>query len=361
MRITAVEIVPYALPFRETYRTASGELDRRESLLVRLRTDEGTDGLGEAVPLSLRGGSPIEQVSNQIDRAGRSILIGAEIPDDAEAAVARNGELLDRAGSLAISPVALCGIDLALHDLAGKSAGCGVSSLLGIHEPEPVSCNGTIGAVDPDAAAETAAALVAAGFESIKVKVGAGDDVARIGAVREATEPDVVIRIDANGSWTPEQAIEMDRTLSPLELIEQPCADLEGLARVRAATHTPIIADESVGSVTQAEQALALSACNATTAKLSKVGGIRAAVRIAEVLPTYLSSALDGPVGIAAAVHCAAALPGTGFAHGLATASLFADEPGQWPPLESGRMTPPTAPGLGVEIDEDALERLRIQ
>jgi len=361
MRIATVETVPFALPFRETYRTASGELDRRESALIRLRSDDGPEGLGEAVPLSLRGGASLVQVREEIEAAGAAELVGVTLPDQVLDASALIRRLLDRCRQRRISRVALCGIDIALHDLAAKAAGTGLGELIGVREQGPVPCNGTIGAVDAAAARRAAAELAEDGFASIKVKVGVGDDAARIAAVREATEPGAVIRVDANGSWTAGRAIEMDWTLAPLELIEQPCSDLEGLARVRAATHTPIVADESIVSFGQAERSLTLNACNATTAKLSKVGGIREAMRISEILPTYMSSALDGPVGIAAAAHCAGALPSIGYAHGLATASLFADAPAAWPEIESGSVTAPAGPGLGIEIDEDALERLRIR
>jgi len=360
MRIVAVETVPLALPFRETYRTATGELDHRESLLIRLRADDELEGLGEAVPLSLRGGVPLAAVREEIDAAGAE-LVGVELPKRLAEGEGFVGRLLDRCRAQRMSRVALCGLDIALHDLAARASGADLGELIGVREPGPVACNGTIGAVDPETAGRTAADHVAAGFTSIKVKVGVGDDEARIGAVREATEPKAVIRIDANGSWSPEQAIEMDWTLAPLELIEQPCTDLEGLARVRAATHTPIVADESIASFGQAERSLALNACNATTAKLSKVGGIRETMRIAEIVPTYLSSALDGPVGIAAAAHCAGALPAVGYAHGLGTGSLFADAPAAWPRVVGGSITPPPGPGLGIEIDEHALERLRLR
>lgn len=361
MRIAALETVPFALPFRETYRTAAGSLDRRESLLVRLRSDhDGIEGIGEAVPLSLRGGTALAQVRNQIETVAGQ-LVGAEIPPDpieANTAVAR---LLDRSRACGVGRTALCGIDLALHDLAGKACGLDVATLIGATDTGPITCNGTIAATEPEAAGVRAGALVEAGFSSIKVKVGDDAESARIDAVRSACEGRAVIRIDANGAWTPRRAIAKDLEMGPLELLEQPCRELEDMATVRSALATPIVADESIASPTQAELAIGAAACNATTIKLSKVGGIREAQRIAEVLPAYLSSALDGPLGLAAAAHCAAALPRVGYAHGLATASLFAATPGEWPEIVDGAVQIPPGPGFGIAIEEDALEELTIR
>jgi muconate cycloisomerase len=114
-------------------------------------------------------------------------------------------------------------------------------------------------------------------------------------------------------------------------------------------------------------RAVELGACAMTGIKLSKVGGPEAAVEIGEVLPAYMSSALDGPVGIAAAAQVAATLaeagerPGTGLAHGLATQRLFAATIGTvGPELRGDMLHVPDGPGLGVEIDEAALDAHRL-
>jgi len=127
----------------------------------------------------------------------------------------------------------------------------------------------------------------------------------------------------------------------------------------------PIVADESVASASDAGRAAELGACDAATLKLAKVGGPRAALRIASLLPCFLSSALDSPLGIAAAAHTAQALPGEGFvaglAHGLATSGLFADNVAADDNLRGNSIVLTDSPGLGVEIDRDAVERLRIR
>ncbi len=130
------------------------------------------------------------------------------------------------------------------------------------------------------------------------------------------------------------------------------------------APSVPVVADESVSTLEEAELAVSLGACDAATLKLSKVGGTLEALRIAAVVPSYLSSALDGPLGIAAALHAAQALPRAGFAaglaHGLGTLEMFAGTYADHEGLYGPSLLPPDAPGLGVEIDEARLEQLRI-
>ncbi len=192
-------------------------------------------------------------------------------------------------------------------------------------------------------------------------------DVGQVKAVREALGPQARLRVDANGVWGPEEAVlrltAMER--HGIELAEQPAADLEDLAAVRNQTAIPIAADESVSAVEDARRALELGACQLATVKLAKVGGIGPARAIADELPVYLSSALDGPVGIAAAAHAAQALPREppwdGLAHGLATELLFADTIASVQcDLRDSLLHPPDGPGLGVELDDAALERNRI-
>lgn len=351
MRLASVEVVPYALPFKEPYVTARGRLDRREMVLLRLRSEDGLVGLGEAVPLSLRGGAGLSQVVEELERLG-------ELPALDEASL--------RGGAIELSPPARCAALTALLDLRGQTAAEDATKPI---EPAPVECNATLVAGEPAAVAAEAEAWAAEGFETFKLKLGAGDDFAQVYAVREAVGPRARIRVDANAAWDVETAKRMLTALEPLEieLAEQPVATLEGAAEVAASTSIPIAGDESIESRADAERAAAMGACSLTGIKLSKVGGPEAAIEIAEVLPAYLSSALDGPVGIAAAAQVAQTLagspdsPGPDLAHGLATQRLFASTIASLESeLRDGMLHPPRGPGLGVQIDEDALAAHRL-
>jgi L-alanine-DL-glutamate epimerase-like enolase superfamily enzyme len=173
--------------------------------------------------------------------------------------------------------------------------------------------------------------------------------------------------VDANGAWSPAEAVTKLGALERvgIELAEQPGSDLQDLRLVRRETAIPIAADESITSAEDAARAVELGACDLATVKLSKVGGIAPALAIAGRLPVYLSSALDGPVGIAAAGHAALALAGTGgdagIAHGLATQLLFAESVAVVEAtVDRGCLRLPGGPGLGVVIDEAALARRRL-
>lgn len=353
MRIASVEVVPYALPFRQPYVTAKGALERREMALLRLRDEEGLEGLGEAVPLSLRGGATLARVVAELEAlAGRDTLNEATLRDRATA----------------LSPPTRCAALTALADLRGRRAAAERGEPGGESIP-PVRCNASLVAGAPATVAAEAERWAADGFRSFKLKLGTGDDVAQVRAVREALGTTACIRVDVNGSWDLETAKRRMVELEPydVELAEQPVATLEEAAELAASTLIPIAADESVESRADAVRAFELGACAMTGIKLSKVGGPEAAVEIAEVLPAYVSSALDGPIGIAAAAQVAATLgesgerPGTGLAHGLATQRLFATTVAAvGPELRGDMLHVPAGPGLGVEIDERALRAHRL-
>jgi L-Ala-D/L-Glu epimerase len=352
VRISSVEVTPYSLPFRAPYVTARGRLERREMALLRVVSDDGLVGLGEAVPLSLRGGASLVQVVGELEAlGGRNSLDEATLRGDA----------------LSLSPPARCAALTALLDLRGRrTAARGESA---VAEPQPVACNATLIAAEPAAVAEDALRWSAAGFSTFKLKLGAGDDVGQVRAVREAVGESVRIRIDANAAWDLETAKRVLTEIEPfeIELAEQPVATLEDLASLAAATSIPIAGDESIESRLDAERAKDLSACSLAGLKLSKVGGPEEAIEIAEVLPSFVSSALDGPVGIAAAAQVAQTLDqgtaesGTRFAHGLATQRLFASTVASTEcEVRDGTLHPPPGPGLGVEIDEAALDAHRL-
>ena len=344
MRIAAVEVVPFALPFREAYVTARGRLERRELALVRMRAD-GHEGLGEVTPLALRGGASLAEAVRDVERCS---LVGAEIAD-------HSAELLDRCAGAC--PQARLAIEVAAWDLLGKARGVPLHALLDAEE-RPVRCNATLVAGPPAAVAASAAAWAQRGFDTFKLKAGVEGDVESVRAVRDAVPAGSRIRVDANGAWSVDQAVARLAAMAPLELAEQPVATLAELRALHERTHVPLAADESVVSVADARAAA--SACDTATVKLAKVGSVRAVFEIARELPVYLSSALDGPVGIAAAAHVAQAVPDER-AHGLATSLLFADTiAARECTVEGGRLHLARGPGLGVEIDEAALRRNRI-
>jgi L-Ala-D/L-Glu epimerase len=354
MDVVRAEVIPYALPFREAYVTARGRLDRRELLLLRLADADGAVGWGETTSLSLRGGRALEAIAEELEEIGRLVVglagsKGWEIP-------------WDGIGLSGFSAESRCAYATAATDLALRATGQAMSD-----SAAPIACNATLSAGPPGEVAQAASRWVERGFRTLKLKLGAGDDVAQVRAVREAVGPSVRLRIDANGAWSVGRAISILSELAgfDVELCEQPVATLEEMAEVRAATRVATAADESVATKRDAERAKELGACDIVTLKLAKVGGPAAAWSGGWQHPIYISSALDGPVGIAAAGHAALALQAkgqdAGIAHGLATQLLFADTiAAVGPEIRDGMLHLPAGPGLGVEIDAGALARRRL-
>ncbi|MGZ5309571.1 MAG: mandelate racemase/muconate lactonizing enzyme family protein [Solirubrobacterales bacterium] len=357
MKPQRLELVPYALHFREPYVTARGELRERRLLLVRIGDASGAEGIGEAAPLALRGGPDLDEIERELRELCWPLIEGVEL--EAE----EIGRVLAACRGRGVSLQALAALDIALHDLAGKLAGEPVWRVLGAREAAPVRCNATLPAANPSELDRLARRWAEGGFQTFKLKVGLLGDVAQVGRVRESVGPDALIRVDANASWRADTAVERLRAMVKfrLEIAEQPAPNLEDLAEVRRRTGLTVAADESVVEAADARRAVELGACDLATVKLAKSGGLLAAADIARELPVYLSSALDGPTGIAAAVHAVQAIPDAGVAHGLATSELFEDTiASRQCTLEADRLAPPDGPGLGVEIDERLLEERRL-
>ena len=316
-------------------------------VLLRIRTDDGATGLGEGVPMSLRGGDSLAAVVRQLEE-------WCERAADGQSAL----------GSM--SGPARIAAETALADARARSRQIPLHVLL---DPDskrrPVECNATLTSGNPKQVLAQAERWAAEGFTVFKLKLGVDDDVAQVRAVREGLGDGTRIRIDANGSWPETDAAARLAALEPfgIELAEQPVAGLAAMATLRASSRIALVADESVTSPQEAAEAARLSACDAITVKLSKTGTLDAS--LGGHLPTYLSSALDGPVGIAAASHAALTLPRegqwSGVAHGLATSRLFSTSiASREACLDGPWLSPPEGPGLGVTIDEAALNRHRL-
>ncbi|MEX0971982.1 MAG: mandelate racemase/muconate lactonizing enzyme family protein [Solirubrobacterales bacterium] len=318
--------------------------------LLRLSSDDGLIGLGEAVPLSLRGGTGLARVVEELERLGELEAFDESTVSEIE-----------------LSAPARCAALTALLDLRGRRAAADGSATAG--SSPPVRCNATLAAGAPAAVVSAAERWAADGFSTFKLKLGVGDDVAQVRAVREALGPRARIRVDANGAWDLETAKRVLAELEPyeIELAEQPVATIGEATELAGSTAIPLAADESVASRADAARVAAAGGFAITGIKLAKVGGAEEAIAIADVLPAYVTSALDGPVGIAAAAQLAQSLgplgreAGEGLAHGLATQRLFATTIAATEcELRGDLLHLPDGPGLGVDIDEEALNAHRL-
>jgi len=326
-----------SIPLREPFVTSGGVVYARELAVIRLEDDEGTLGFGEAAPLESYDGVTVDEVIDAL----------------------RDGP--PPRGS---PPQARAAWELAELDLQARRRG----RSLGEPGADAIPVNLTLAAGPPEEVGEAAAAGLKDGYSCFKVKVGLPDDHARVGAVREAVGPWPALRIDANGAWSAGDAVHAitDLSVHDLELVEQPCATLEQMAEVRAQVDVPVAADESIVGADQVQTAIELGACDAVNIKLSSAGGFgpaRDALRAARDagLAAWLSSTLDGPWGIAAALQLAAGqhIP---LACGLATLDLFdARIAAALPSPSKGLMAVPQGPGLGIEVSDEALAEVLVE
>ena len=322
-------VLRLSIPLREPFVTSSGVVSARELLLLRLEARDGTVGYGEAAPFEPYDGVPLERALAALTGGG------GRRPPQARAAE-----------------------EIARLDLHARQEGRPLA------EPrkDSLPVNMTLAAGPPEEVAERARAGAREGYACFKLKVGLPDDPERVAAVREAVGPWPALRVDANGAWSVDDAVRAIRDMEEhdLELVEQPCATLRELAEVRQRVSTPIAADESVGSMRELRRALELEACDVVNVKVAGSGGFRPARELlrearSRGLDAFVSSTLDGPWGIAAALQLAAAEDLT-LACGLATLDLF-DSPlaRALPAPRAGTLAVPTGPGLGVEVASDEL------
>jgi O-succinylbenzoate synthase len=215
-----------------------------------------------------------------------------------------------------------------------------------------IPVNVTVPAVGPGQAMRIVAG---SGCRTAKVKVAErgqdeAADIERVEAVREALGPAGRIRVDANGGWEVGRAARMLRRLAAfgLEYAEQPCATLDELAELRRQIDIPVAADESIRRAEDPLRVRAAGAADIVVLKVQPLGGVRAALRVAEAcgLPVVVSSAVDTSVGLSAGTALAAALPELPYACGLATMSLLAGDVTADPLVPDGGELPVRRPAV---------------
>jgi L-Ala-D/L-Glu epimerase len=335
-------VTPFTVPLRAPFTAGHGTVTDRELLLVALEAADGLVGYGEAAPLeSYDGVSPAEV---------RAALQACAPVLEAYRDATPIADVLARCAEATVLPQALAGIDLALWDLAGRRTREPVWRLLGADRPTPVPVNWTIASSDRSGAAHEAATARAEGYGTVKVKVAIGDDAGRLAAVRAFGGPDMAIRIDANGAWSvPEAAVALPALeATGIELCEEPVSGVDAIRSLWAPGQLryDLALDESAAD----PDAFMALAADAMCLKISRCGGISGTIETAARAravgyDVYLASTLDGPLGIAGALHAATVIR-PGRANGLGTLGLFADHPDPLP-ASLGSIAPPEGPGLG--------------
>lgn len=363
MKIIAIDCYAVRLPLITPFIISYGTYSHVESVLVRLTTDSGLTGWGEATPDPYVTGESWASTYAML-RHDLLPLLHEQNPLHREAIHARLNGLVTGA------PAAKAGIDLALWDIAGKQAGQSVAALLGGPVRDSLVWHATLSIGAPAKMAAEARAAVAAGHREIKMKVGAArlqDDVDRIMAVRAAVGPDVTLMVDANQGWRdPATAIRAIQAIAPATpvWIEQPIRadDFAGLAEVRHATGIAQMADEGVHTARDGLRIIELRAADLINVKLMKTGGITEAMRLIAVceaagLRCMVGSMVESTIATAAGVQVALARQAV-VANGLIGPVMLREDLATGLTYADGAIRiDPDAPGLSIVVDEERVAR----
>jgi L-Ala-D/L-Glu epimerase len=365
MNIIDINWQTYSIPFLHKFHTAHGVLDTREGMIVQVATDEGITGIGEIAPVpAFSGGSVADACSILPELSGH--LIRATLYEALELLAAK--KVSTKTAST------LCGLEIALLDALGKAKDCPVSILLSPADfktriATPV--NAVISAKATKAAVEAALNAKLNGFSCVKLKVGLGlsihEEVERIERVRDAIGPTMHLRLDANEAWQLEEAIALLSQCVPYDIqyIEQPlhAQDLAGMHTLRQKIPIPIAVDEAVYNLESVNLVLDSEVADILVIKPQLAGGLRNAQQMIQAafergVGCVITSTVEAGVGVAAGLHLAAASPAVTLECGLATLPLLTDDlltEGLF--VRDSFMVVPIGPGLGVELDQQALSR----
>lgn len=366
MKITHVEAHAVRIPLKPERRMVSslGRHEMSDYVLVRIGTDAGIDGVGEATVMPRWSGETVWGCKALVDHLFAPILVGCQVSDVAE--IERRLDAVCK-----LNWFAKAAVEMACWDSWGKIVGRPVYDLLGgASRPLTFRCRFSMGAYDLDRARQTAAERVAAGFTTIKVKVGgeADDDLLRVRAVREVIGPSRNLDIDANCGWSAETAIRKVKALADcrLALVEQPTpdGDYEALARVRRETGAVIMADDMCFDFVHARELIRNQACDVINVYPGKQGGLARAQRMVKFAAAHgvactIGSNLEWDVGTAAMGHLIVACPnmqverypGDALGPSYHQFSIVHNPLSIVGPL----VTVPSGPGLGIDVDWTAV------
>ena len=371
MQIEAVDVYPVRIPLKPEFFmiTALGRHERSDYVLVRIRCSGGIEGVGEATVMPRWSGETVWGSVAAIRDVLAPAVLGAD-PRDIEQIDGR----MDRACKH--NWFSKAAIEMACWDAWGRQEGRPVFELLGgAVRPLTIRSRFSLGAYDVPRARRRAAELIEQGFTTIKVKVGGPpqQDIERVRAVRNVIGPQFDIYIDANGGWDAETAIRCIREMADLRisLVEQPTPDedFEGLARVRRETGAVVMADDCCFDLQQAKELLRQECCDVISVYPGKNGGIRKSREIAALAEQHgvrcsIGSNLEWDVATAAMGHLVVStsnvrveeIPGD-ILGPMYHAESIARNPVQ---IEGPLTTITNAPGLGVDVDWQKVERLKL-
>lgn len=369
MKITSITAIPlsFRLPEGKTVTMGVGSTTKRDTIIVRVQTDEGITGYGEAHP----GRSP-GAVTSLIHSTIAPMLVGMQATDVVGAWQRVHRMQLSSHGLGAGAALALSGIDMALWDIRGKAANMPLYELLGgTRRRLPAYAGGiALGYQPKESLAEEAQEYVARGYKALKLRLGDGvqNDIDRLRHVRHVLGEGVDILSDANTVFTMADARRVLPVLADIRAgwLEEPFACHDFASYREAAKITPLVplaAGENHYTRFEFAQLLEAGAVQVWQPDLSKCGGITEGVRIAAIasawrIPVHPHSSATG-INHAATLHFMAATENSGYFEACVSKfNPFRDMFGtQFEIGADGCVTPPEGPGLGVQVDESIFEK----
>jgi len=350
-RDLGTEFERVSLPLADPFTIARGTTETTENVVVRI-SDGDHEGIGAAAPSSYYG-----ETAATVEAVLPALLDVVERIGDPHARQRIEGELREAVNQ---NPAARAAVDIALADLVAKRLDVPLYRQWGLDPATAPTSSFSIGLAGPDEMRTKAERAVDDGYSVLKVKLGAGRDAQRLAAVRDGA-PDARIRVDANGAWTPAEAVTKTELLAAhgVEFVEQPVPsdDVDGLRYVRDNGAVPVAADESVE--TAADAARVADAVDIVVAKVQKCGSLRETRRVAEVThargcEAMLGCMVESNAAIAAGCHLA---PLFDYAD-LDGSLLLADDPFDGVPMADGEidLAAVDRPGTGVVADASVTE-----
>ncbi len=366
VQIKTVEPIAVSLPMLKPVIMAGEEIRRADNVLVRIETDNGVVGWGEAASAPVMTGDTLESIVSAVHYLS-STLRGRDPADIAGALAAMDGRMYGNHGPKAA-------IEIALHDLAGRSTGKPVHVLLGEKKRNRMPLLGVVGGGDFDGDLRDAEKKKTAGFTAYKIKIGIDtpeNDAKRTREICSLLGSGMLISADANQGYNAEQALAYVRAVkgSGLDFFEQPVAadDLTGMATVAAATDIAIGADEGIHSLDDIARHHERKAARGVSLKAIKLGGIRAvtdAGRLCGQLGMSVNISCktgESSIACAAALHVASVIPNIDWGLTLTHIALAEDVSARPIPTTKGHVESLDRPGLGIDVDEDRVGRHRVK
>ncbi len=384
MKIVDIETFSVKLPCRRPHSWASSNITIGSSVILKLQTDGGVVGFGEA-PIFIDWGGDHQRYYGESAPMAKHVIADYLLPairGEDIFALERIHERMDRVVKGHF--YAKAAIDIALYDAMGKAAGLPAYNLLGGCYRREVRLAHSLGiALTVEECVAEAEQVVGEGIKTVKLKVGRDDarDLAAVRAIRKAVGPSIELTVDVNQAWpTPKKAIRMIREMEPhgVAFVEQPCDGLDEIAEVARVVETPIMADESAWSPFDALEIARRRGADLISLYTTKPGGLFRAKKVAAIaeaagIPCNVNGSIESGIGNAANLHLVASTRVASLANVIPVTATAEQAPTKIAchfylddlitelfEYRDGALIVPDGPGLGIVVDEQKLKKYAV-